>query len=55
MLTHGDPDGSGQVDISLDLVTFMAEDACNRIQDAGRKLFWEHMDGGGPASAKLGG
>ena len=46
MRAQGGPDGRGQVDISPYLVTFMAyisgfmaEDACNRIQDAGRKLF----------------
>ncbi|WP_412776928.1 hypothetical protein [Thalassospira lucentensis] len=46
MLTQGGPNVSGQVDISPYLVTFMAfvsgfmaEDAFNRIQDAGRKLF----------------
>ncbi|MBX2831348.1 MAG: hypothetical protein KTR23_09240 [Rhodospirillales bacterium] len=46
MLTQGGPDGSGQVDISPYLVTFMAfvsgfmaEDAFNRIQLAGKKLF----------------
>lgn len=46
MLTQGGPDGSGQVDISPYLVTFMAfvsgfmaEDAFNRIQLAGKKIF----------------
>ncbi len=46
MLTQGGADGSGQVDISPYLVTFMAfvsgfmaEDAFNRIQLAGKKIF----------------
>ncbi|MDG4718182.1 MULTISPECIES: hypothetical protein [Thalassospira] len=46
MLTQGGPDGTGQVDISPYLLTFMAfvsgfmaEDAFARIQFAGQKLF----------------
>lgn len=46
MVSQGGPDGSGQIDISPFLVTFMAfvsgfmaEDAFARIQAAGRKLF----------------
>lgn len=46
MLTQGGPDGTGQVDISPYLVTFMAfvsgfmaEDAFARIQFAGKKIF----------------
>ena len=46
MLYQGGPNSSGQVDISPYLVTFMAfvsgfmaEDAFNRIQDAGQKIF----------------
>ncbi|KXJ55038.1 MAG: hypothetical protein AXW12_11300 [Thalassospira sp. Nap_22] len=46
MVSQGGPDGSGQIDISPFLVTFMAfvsgfmaEDAFNRIQLAGKKLF----------------
>jgi len=46
MLTQGGPDGTGQVDISPYLLTFMAfvsgfmaEDAFARIQLAGQKLF----------------
>lgn len=46
MLTQGGPDGTGQVDISTYLLTFMAfvsgfmaEGAFERIQLAGQKLF----------------
>ncbi|MEE3045158.1 MAG: hypothetical protein VX620_07905 [Pseudomonadota bacterium] len=46
MLTQGGPDGTGQVDISPYLLTFiafvsgfMAEDAFARIKFAGQKLF----------------
>lgn len=46
MLTQGGPNGSGQVDISPYLVTFMAfvsgfmaKDAFSKIQDAGHKIF----------------
>jgi len=46
MVSQGGPDGTGQIDISPFLVTFMAfvsgfmaEDAFNRIQLAGKKLF----------------
>ncbi len=46
MVSQGGPDGSGQIDISPFLVTFMAfvsgfmaEDAFARIQAAGQKLF----------------
>ncbi len=62
MLTQGGPNGRGQVDISPHLVTFMAfvsgfmaKDILSRIQDAGRKLFRRHMDGGGSGSAVSGG
>ncbi|WP_417824578.1 hypothetical protein [Thalassospira lucentensis] len=55
MRAQGDPDGSGQVDISPYLVTFMAEDAYSRIQASGRKLFRGHMDDGGPGAAAMGG
>lgn len=57
MVTQGGPDGSGNIEISAFLVTFMAfvsgfmaEDAFNKIQDAGRKLFRVGGDDGpGPA------
>lgn len=57
MVTQGGPDGSGNIEISAFLVTFMAfvsgfmaEDAFNKIQDAGRKLFRVGADDGpGPA------
>ncbi len=46
MVSQGGPDGSGQIDISPFLVTFMAfvsgfmaEDAFARIQLAGKKIF----------------
>ncbi|WP_336233439.1 hypothetical protein [Thalassospira sp. CH_XMU1458] len=57
MVSQGGPDGSGQIDISPFLVTFMAfvsgfmaEDAFARIQAAGQKLFRvtdDHDPGGG--------
>ncbi|WP_404425503.1 hypothetical protein [Thalassospira australica] len=57
MVTQGGPDGSGNIEISAFLLTFMAfvsgfmaEDAFNKIQDAGRKLFRVGSDDGpGPA------
>lgn len=57
MVIQGGPDGSGNIEISAFLVTFMAfvsgfmaEDAFNKIQDAGRKLFRVGGDDGpGPA------
>lgn len=57
MVTQGGPEGSGNIEISAFLVTFMAfvsgfmaEDAFNKIQDAGRKLFRVGGDDGpGPA------
>ncbi|MFC4235240.1 hypothetical protein ACFOY8_08380 [Thalassospira xianhensis] len=59
MVTQGGPDGSGNIEISAFLVTFMAfvsgfmaEDAFNKIQDAGRKLFRVGGDDG-PGSAGL--
>ncbi|MBP3127849.1 hypothetical protein [Thalassospira sp. ER-Se-21-Dark] len=60
MVSQGGPDGSGQIDISPFLVTFMAfvsgfmaEDAFARIQAAGQKLFRvadERDPGGGVGS-----
>lgn len=60
MVSQGGPDGSGQIDISPFLVTFMAfvsgfmaEDAFARIQAAGQKLFRvtdDHDSGGGRGS-----
>ncbi|WP_139834607.1 hypothetical protein [Thalassospira sp. MCCC 1A03138] len=59
MVTQGGPDGSGNIEISAFLVTFMAfvsgfmaEDAFNKIQDAGRKLFRVGGDDG-PGSAGM--
>jgi hypothetical protein len=57
MVTQGGPDGSDNTEISAFHVTFMAfvsglmaEDAFNKIQDAGRKLFRVGGDDGpGPA------
>jgi len=51
MVSQGGPDGSGQIDISPFLVTFMAfvsgfmtEDAFARIQFAAQKLFRVNND-----------
>ncbi|MDM7977383.1 MULTISPECIES: hypothetical protein [Thalassospira] len=59
MVTQGGPDGSGNIEISAFLVTFMAfvsgfmaEDAFNKIQDAGRKLFRVGGDDG-PGAAGM--